>query len=106
MVHWYVYPMQFLSGMVLANGVPHFVHGIRGKKFPTPFAKPPGVGESPPLVNVLWGVANFLVGGVLLFRHLPETGDFVLGWVLVAAGFIFSAWFLARYLARVRAQRP
>ena len=40
---WYVYLLQFVSGLLLANGVPHFVQGISGRWFQTPFASPPGV---------------------------------------------------------------
>jgi len=43
---WYFYLLEFLSGMFLANGVPHFVQGVSGAPFQSPFAKPPGVGES------------------------------------------------------------
>lgn len=49
----------------MANGVPHFVQGICGNKFPTPLATPRGVGESPALVNVIWGWFNFIGGGAL-----------------------------------------
>ncbi len=42
---WYIYLLQFVAGLLLANGVPHFVQGISGRWFPTPFASPPGVGE-------------------------------------------------------------
>ena len=52
---WYAYLAYFAAGALLVNGVPHFVNGISGKRFQSPFASPPGVGESPPLVNVLWG---------------------------------------------------
>jgi len=64
---WYAYLAYFFAGVFLANGVPHFVHGISGKKFQSPFAKPPGVGESSPLVNVIWGLVNFFIGYVLIF---------------------------------------
>jgi hypothetical protein len=63
---WYSYLAHFGAGVFLANGVPHFVNGISGKNFQSPFASPPGVGESSPLVNVIWGMVNFFVGVVLL----------------------------------------
>jgi hypothetical protein len=53
--------------MFLANTVPHFVHGISGDRFPTPFAKPPGKGLSSAPVNVVWALGNMVVG-YLLFR--------------------------------------
>lgn len=72
---WHAYVAYFFAGVFLANGVPHFVQGISGKKFPSPFSSPPGRGESPPLVNVLWGLANFFIGYTLIF----EVGDFHFG---------------------------
>ncbi len=52
----------FFAGMLIANAVPHFVHGISGDRFPTPFSKPPGRGLSSPTVNAVWGLANFAAG--------------------------------------------
>ena len=64
-VNWHNYVASFFSGMFLANVVPHFVHGISGDRFPTPFARPPGKGLSSPTVNVLWALLNLIVGYVL-----------------------------------------
>jgi hypothetical protein len=65
---WYEWIACFLAGVFLANAVPHFVHGISGNRFPTPFAHPPGRGLSSPTVNVLWALVNLALG-VLLFRN-------------------------------------
>jgi len=65
-MNWYHYIACFFAGLFLANAVPHFVHGISGNSFPTPFAKPPGKGLSSPMVNVLWALANLIIGYVLL----------------------------------------
>jgi hypothetical protein len=56
----------FFGGAFFINAIPHFVEGISGRKFPTPFAKPPGLGDSSAMVNVLWGTFNFLVTYLLL----------------------------------------
>ena len=64
-MNWYNYVACFFAGVFLANFVPHFVHGISGDRFPTPFAHPPGKGLSPPTVNVAWAFVNLLAGGVL-----------------------------------------
>ena len=64
---WYHYIACFFAGMFIANMVPHFIHGISGETFPTPFANPPGKGLSSPTVNVLWGLFNLIIG-YLLFR--------------------------------------
>jgi hypothetical protein len=74
-VNWYDYIACFFAGMFLANAVPHFVHGISGDRFPTPFASPPGKGLSSPTVNVFWALFNLVVG-YILFRiaNVPSGG--------------------------------
>lgn len=64
-MNWHQYLAAFFAGMFLANFVPHFVKGVCGDRFPTPFAKPPGKGLSSPLVNTLWALLNLLVGYIL-----------------------------------------
>jgi hypothetical protein len=64
---WYHYIAAFFAGFFLTNVVPHFVNGISGNSFPTPFADPPGKGLSSPVVNVIWALFNLLIG-YLLFR--------------------------------------
>jgi hypothetical protein len=63
---WYIAVAHFFAGALLSNGVPHFVNGISGRRFPTPFASPPGIGLSSATLNVVWGFANFVIGSVLL----------------------------------------
>ena len=63
---WYHYIACFFAGLFLTNAVPHFVHGISGDSFPSPFANPPGRGLSSPTVNVLWALVNMLIGYILL----------------------------------------
>lgn len=87
---WYDYLAAFFAGMVLANVVPHFVHGISGDPFPTPFAKPPGRGLSSPTVNVVWALVNMVIGYVLLrvghvsCANLASLGVFFAGVVLLS----------------------
>ena len=66
-VKWYHYIACFFAGAFLANMVPHYIHGVSGDCFPSPFANPPGKGLSSPTVNVVWGLAN-LVAGYVLFK--------------------------------------
>ncbi len=61
-MNWYHYVACFFAGMFLANFVPHFVQGVSGDRFPSPFSKPPGRGLSSPTVNVLWALLNLAVG--------------------------------------------
>ncbi len=56
------------GGAFLANAVPHFVSGMMGRPFQSPFAKPPGKGLSSSTVNVVWGFANLVVAYLLLAR--------------------------------------
>jgi hypothetical protein len=34
---WYFYVLEFVSGMLLTNGVRHFVQGVSGHRFQSPF---------------------------------------------------------------------
>ena len=70
-----LYVACFFSGMFLANAVPHFVHGISGDRFPTPFAHPPGKGLSSPTLNVLWALVNLMAGYVLFRVGRVAAGD-------------------------------
>jgi hypothetical protein len=78
---WYEYIECFFAGAFLANAVPHFVQGICGNRFPTPFAKPPGKGLSSPSLNVVWGLLNLVVG-----------------YMLFGAGDVWNGGYLARIL--------
>ena len=73
-MEWYNYIACFFAGAFLANVVPHFVAGIQGNKFPTPFAKPPGKGLSSPIVNVLWALVNIIIFYFLLKPSYVLTG--------------------------------
>jgi hypothetical protein len=75
MLKWYHYIMLFFGGAFVANFVPHFVEGITGDMFPTPFADPPGQGLSPSWVNVLWALANLVAGYFLLKGSKFELTD-------------------------------
>ncbi len=74
-MNWYRYVACFFAGMFLANVVPHFVHGISGDRFPTPFAHPSGKGLSSPTVNVVWALFNLSVGYILFRVGKVSSGD-------------------------------
>ena len=57
------------AGALLANAVPHGVAGAVGRPFPSPFAKPPGVGLSGRVPNLVWSAANLALGTALLRGH-------------------------------------
>ena len=99
-MRWYHYIAYFFGGAFLANAIPHFVSGVSGSSFQSPFASPPGEGLSSSTVNVLWGSFNFVIAWLLLGR----VGRFE--WrrtrhVLIAgAGALLMSIMLARALGR------
>lgn len=103
---WYHYLLEFLGGALLANGVPHFVQGVSGAPFQSPFASPPGIGESSPLSNVLWGFGNLVAGTVLLHFFWPMGPAAVAGWIVVGCGVLVMAVQLAMHFGTVRARNP
>jgi hypothetical protein len=87
---WYHYIAVFFAGAFLTNFVPHFINGVSGNPFPSPFSNPPGKGFSSPLTNVLWGFFNLLVGYILLrvsrvsVKNNPAMLVFFLGILVMA----------------------
>ncbi len=67
-MRWYHYISYFFAGALLANAIPHFVNGVSGNGFQSPFASPPGIGLSSSTVNVFWGLFNLAVGYILVCR--------------------------------------
>jgi hypothetical protein len=67
-MQWYHLVAYFFGGAFFVNAIPHFINGVSGRRFPTPFASPPGQGLSPAVVNVLWGSLNLVIGYLLVFR--------------------------------------
>ena len=90
----------FFGGAFLSNAVPHFVSGVTGRPFQSPFAKPPGQGLSSSTVNVLWGYVNVVVAYVLICR----VGDFRLRSTMHVAvlglGFLLMALMGAHHFGR------
>ncbi len=97
---WYIYLAHFGAGLFFANGVPHFVNGISGRRFQSPFASPPGVGESSPLINVIWGMANFVIGYCLLYGVGNFDAGFSVDLLIVAIGALAAAIGLALHFGR------
>src|ERR1700683_915263 len=102
---WYFYVLDFISGLLLTNGVPHFAQGVSGNRFQSPFGSPPGVGESSPPSNALWGFANLAVGFSLLWCFGPQGPDSGMGWVLIGLGALLAAVFLSNHFGKVRGKK-
>ena len=101
---WLHIPAYFFAGAFSANFVPHFVSGVLGRPFPTPFASPPFRGPSSPRVNVLYGLCNLAVAYALLLlvgdfepRSPLHAGAFGLGLTAMALS-------ITRSLARLQGQ--
>lgn len=92
---WPDYVAYFFGGAFFANTVPHFVAGVSGRPFQSPFAKPPGVGQSSSVVNMVWALANLVIAWLLLARvgsfDIRDFGDAVAVGLGVAALGIFCA---------------
>ena len=65
---WLPDAAYFFGGAFATNAVPHFVSGVMGRPFQSPFAKPPGQGLSSSTTNVFWGFLNLVVAYLLLAR--------------------------------------
>jgi small-conductance mechanosensitive channel len=100
---WYNYIACFFAAMFLANAVPHFVYGICGDRFPTPFAKPPGKGLSSPTVNVLWALLNMVVGYFLFQVGRVSSGN-TLTLAVFFMGIVFISIMSSLIFARKQAQ--
>lgn len=99
-MNWLYLLSYFFGGVFLANAVPHYVSGMMGRPFQTPFAKPPGQGLSSSTVNVCWGIFNAVVGYILVSR----VGNFELNSTLDVAvcglGALLTSIFSARHFGR------
>jgi hypothetical protein len=102
-MYWYNYIGCFGAGVFLANVVPHFVHGISGDRFPTPFAHPPGKGLSSPTVNVVWALFNLVVG-YILFRVGEVSSRNGPAMVIFFAGIVAISVMLSVGFAKKQAQ--
>ncbi len=99
-MNWLPLIAYFFGGAFLTNAIPHFVSGVMGRPFQSPFAKPPGEGLSSSTVNVWWGAFNAIVGYALIFH----VGDFeIRNWLhfgAAALGALAIAVFSAKHFGR------
>lgn len=93
--------LAYLSaGAFLANAVPHYVSGVMGRSFQSPFAKPSGRGLSSATVNVLWGFANLVLAYGLLWRVGPLDLHAVDHAASLGLGFLLMGLVAARSFGR------
>jgi hypothetical protein len=97
---WPTLVAYFFGGAFLCNAIPHFVAGVSGRPFQSPFARPPGQGFSSSTVNVIWGFANLVVAYFLIFvvgrfdLRMPEHA------AAFGAGILLLGLFTGRHFGR------
>ena len=99
-MNWLSLVSYFFGGLFVANAIPHFVSGVMGRSFQSPFAKPPGKGLSSATVNVVWGFFNAVVGYLLVARvgaFDPRATTHILAFGL---GVLFIGIFSARHFGQ------
>ena len=99
-MNWLWLVSYFFAGMFLTNAIPHFVSGMMGQPFQSPFAIPPGEGLSSSTINVVWGFFNATVG-YLLVAHVgafnPRSASHML---VLGAGALLISIFSARHFGQ------
>lgn len=97
---WYHYLLAFCAAIFLTNFLPHFINGISGNPFPSPFTEPPGVGLSSPVENITWATINFLMGAALIyFGKLNQRHQSIL--IAYFIGALTMAFYLAYYFGEL-----
>ena len=91
----------FFGGVFLANFFPHFIAGMSGVRFYTPFATPPFRGLSSPVVNMIYALFNLAMAYALLvvvgsLEHVAVS----------AAGFGLASIFIARSVTKLKRATP
>ena len=104
-MEWSVYLARFVAGAFLANTLPHVVSGMRGRPLSSPFASPPGKGESSPTVNIVWGTANAVVGYLLLYPVDSFTLARSREVLIVGVGGFLLALMLSKHSVRLTARQ-
>jgi len=100
---WYNYIACFFAGAFGSNFWPHFINGISGRQFPTPFASPPGQGLSSPMVNVLWALMNLAIALLLIYAGKLTISKRLALFVFLA-GFALMSLMLSNAFAGIQAQ--
>jgi hypothetical protein len=103
---WHNVPACFFGGMFLANFFPHFIAGMSGTRFYTPFATPPFRGLSSPVVNMLYALFNLAIAYALLVVVASVELHREPHIAIAAAGFALGSMFIARSVTKLKRSAP
>ena len=97
-MNWSHFIAYAIGSSFLTNAIPHWVSGVMGRPFQSPFAKPRGVGLSSSTVNILWGFFNLVMAYLLIARvgrfNVNSTDDVVaFGLGMLTTGLILARLF-------------
>lgn len=95
------YIANFFAGAFLCNCIPHLANGLQGRRFPTPFSRPRGIGDSSPRANFIWGFYN-IWQGVFLLVHFPVELRFGPSLAAMALGALLLGLYLSMHFEKVR----
>ena len=94
--------LAFMIGACIANGIPHYTKGVTGQYHMTVFSK-----LSSPIVNVLWGLFNWLLAFILYLVFNSLIDNFTNLHIIIAiAGGIFISLRLAKLWSDPNAKLP
>ena len=79
----------FLSGVLVANGLPHFIRGTLGKKHQTAFGAPLSAVQ-----NVVWGWLSMAVAAII-WHFAPMATHPRAAFIAVAVGVLLAGLGLA-----------
>lgn len=99
---WYNVATCFFGGLFLANSCPHFIAGMTGVRFYTPFATPPFRGLSSPVVNMLYALFNLASAYALVVLIGSSEPQRISNVAASAVGFALASIGIARSLTKLR----
>ena len=90
---------SFFVGVLLANSIPHFIHGVSGENFPAPFGYLLGPGIPTVISNVIWGIINFTIA-YYFYMSLNERRFEKSFRILILSGFTVTSIVLSIIFSR------
>lgn len=99
-MQWLHLVSYLFGGAFLSNAIPHFVSGVMGRPFQSPFAKPPGEGLSSSTVNVVWGFFNLVIAYALVCQVGNFSSRSYADVAAIGVGFLMMGLLAAHHFGR------